>query len=229
MSGIKKYLTIIGIVVILAAVIAVVIKPVISAHYIGLSKKYARGRFVCSLNNDGEHVSKLYKLNAGSKPKLIKKTVSNSCIFSPPKVNAGFFVFAIGGGGGATPYESGNSGQIISKYKYINKPVVVIKVGKGGHGTYVGENDEFIDARDGEDTIIEDLELTARGGSKSTRMTPLGDTPEIVDYHIPEKYYYLYDISKSTINGAGGKYDKNIKDTSAKSNNGHSGLVIIQW
>lgn len=173
-------------------------------------------------------MGKLYKLNNGEK-KLVHKSVSNSCIFSRPKVNAGFFVFAIGGGGGATPFESGNSGQIVSKHFWIKKPVIVIKIGKGGRGTFMDESDKFVDAKDGESTTIEDLTVTAQGGSKSTRMTPLGGEVHTLTYHIPEKYHLLYGISKSEKFGSGGKFDLKTKDTSAKAQSGHSGAVIIQW
>lgn len=140
-----------------------------------------------------------------------------------------FLYLQYGGGGGATPYESGNAGKIVSKHRAINKPVIVIKIGKGGHGTYVGENGTFIDSQDGYPTVIEDLKIIALGGAKSSRMTPLGSAPRIVEYHIPDKYHYLYDIPKSAKYGAGGQFDKLTKDTSARSNSGHSGAVVIQW
>lgn len=224
----KKILTGIFIFILVTQLFLVVFKPVFSNYVLKLAKQYSRGRYVCTLDNQGQHTSRLYKLNNGEKT-LIKTSVSNSCIFSRPKVNAGFFVFAIGGGGGATPYESGNAGQIISKHVNINKPVIVIKIGKGGRGTYVGDGDEFIDSKDGSATTINDLKLTAHGGSKSTRMTPLGSPAQVTTNHIPEKYHHLYGISNSAQFGAGGEFDIKTKDTSAKAKSGHSGAVIIQW
>lgn len=227
MSVFKKSLLFIFALLILFALFSVVFKPVISNVYISAAHKYARGQYVCALDNQGRHVGKLYKFNNGKKD-LIHTSVSNSCIFSRPKINAGFFVFAIGGGGGATPYESGNAGQIISKHIRINKPVIIIKIGRGGKGTHVDTEDKFVDAKDGEDTTIEGLKIIAHGGSKSTRMTPLGHLPKAVEYHIPDKYHQLYDISRSAKYGAGGQYDKHTNN-SAKAQSGHSGAVIIQW
>ncbi len=206
----------------------IVLKPVFLNHYIAHASKYTRGRFVCSLDNQGRHVGKLYKINNGEKM-LVRTTISNSCIFSRPKINAGFFVIAIGGGGGATPYGSGKPGQIISKHKPISEPVIVINIGKGGKGTYVDEDNKFIDAKDGSCTTVDALKIKASGGSKSTRMTPVGGTVEIMQYHIPEKYHYLYDIPKSAKYGQGGLFDENNKNISARASNGHSGVVIIQW
>lgn len=228
MSNWKKLSIIILAIILLTQLVWVVFKPVFSQGFIDFSKKHSRGRFVCTLDNEGRHVGKLYKLDNGEK-KLVHKSVSNSCIFSRPKVNAGFFVFAIGGGGGATPFESGNSGQIVSKHFWIKKPVIVIKIGKGGRGTFMDESDKFVDAKDGESTTIDDLSVTAQGGSKSTRMTPLGGAVHALTYHIPEKYHLLYGISKSEKFGSGGKFDLKTKDTSAKAQSGHSGAVIIQW
>lgn len=214
--------------VLLSQLIRVVFKPYINAKAIDFAKKYTRGRFVCTLNAKGEHIGKLYKIN-GKEEKLIHSATGESCIFSRPKVNAGFFVFASGGGGGATPYESGKNGEIISKHKQITNPVITIKIGKGGEGTYIDKDGNFIDAKDGEATVIEDLKIFADGGTKSTRMTPLGMEQKQDEYHIPEKYYYLYDISKSAKYGLGGQYDKRTAQTSAKAQNGHPGAVIIQW
>lgn len=214
--------------IILSQLIFVVFKPYFSAKAIYLAQKYARGRFVCTLNAQGEHVGKLYKINNG-KAELIHSATSNSCIFSRPKVNAGFFIFATGGGGGATPYESGQNGQIISKRRHITKPVIIIKIGKGGQGTHLGENDEFIDAKDGEATTISEIKIRANGGLKSTRMTPLGTKHHTQEYHIPEKYHYLYDIPKSAKYGKGGQYNEKTAKTSAKAQDGHAGAVIIQW
>lgn len=232
MSLFRKSLIILGILIIAFLLFSVVFKPVFLNFYISLAHKYTRGRFVCTLDNQGRHVARLYKINKGEET-LIRKTISNSCIFSRPKINAGFFIFAIGGGGGATPYESGNSGQIISKHKKITNPVIVINIGKGGKGTHIvndeTNNTKFVDAKDGEDTTISEINIIAKGGSKSTRMTPLGAPPKIVEYHIPEKYHQLYDIPKSAKYGAGGAFNKYIKDTSAKAESGHSGAVIIQW
>lgn len=228
MTRLHKITGIIFILILAISLFLVVLKPFITSKVLSFAKKHARGQYTCTLDNKGSHVARLYKISNNEK-KLIKTSVSNSCIFSRPKVNAGFFVFAIGGGGGATPYESGNPGKIISKYKTINKPVIVIKVGKGGHGTFLGKNDEFIDAQDGYPTFIEDLKLFAAGGSKSTRMTPRGTNPEIDDYHIPDKYHYLYDIPKSAKYGAAGQFNKHTKDISARAKSGHSGAVIIQW
>lgn len=228
MTGLQKILSGLFLVILAVLVFAVVLKPYISSKAVSFAKKYARGYFICTLDNNGRHTGRLYKIN-GNKKELVHKSVSNSCIFSRPKINAGFFVFAIGGGGGATPYESGNSGDIISKHRRINKPVIVIKVGRGGKGTYFGDNDVFVDAKDGEDTTIKELKITAAGGSKSTRMTPLGRPAQNIEYHIPDKYHYLYDIPKNTKFGAGGKFDEYTKDTSAKAQSGHSGAVIILW
>lgn len=214
--------------ILISQLIIVVFKPYISAKAINFAKKYTRGRFVCTINKNGEHVGRLYKIS-GKEEKLIHTATGNSCIFSRPKVNAGFFVFASGGGGGATPFESGQNGQIISKHRQITTPVLVIKVGKGGEGTHIDENGNFIDAKNGEPTIIKDLKIIASGGSKSTRMTPLGTKQKTDEYHIPEKYYYLYNISKSAKYGLGGQYDDKTAKTSAIAQNGHSGAVIIQW
>lgn len=227
MSLFRKSLIAVCVLIIVILLVTVVFRPVFLNIYITVAKKYTRGRFVCTLDNKGNHIGKLYKFS-GNKTELIHKSVSNSCIFSRPKINAGFFVFAIGGGGGATPYEGGHSGQIISKHIRIDKPVIVIKIGKGGKGTYV-RNSEFIDAKDGGDTTISEINITAAGGSKSTRMTPLGTNPQKTENHIPEKYHYLYDIPKSAKYGKAGEFDKNIKNTSAKAQSGHSGAVIIQW
>ena len=225
---IKMVLAIFLSIFVLIQLIFVVFKPYISTKAIDFAKKYTRGRFVCTLNSQGEHVGRLYKIN-GKEEKLIRTVTGNSCIFSRPKVNAGFFIFASGGGGGATPFESGKNGEIISKHRQITEPVIVIKVGKGGSGTYVDESNNFIDAKDGESTTIDALKIVAEGGFKSTRMTPLGSEQKQDEYHIPEKYYYLYDISKSAKYGLGGQYDKRTSKTSAKAQNGHSGAVIIQW
>lgn len=228
MSRIQKYLTIIFASIIAIALFLVVLKPVFVSKYINFAKKHAKGQYVCTLDNSGNHVAKLYKISNGEKT-LIKTTQSNSCIFSRPKVNAGFFVFLIGGGGGATPYESGNAGEIISKYKLIKDPVIVIKIGKGGQGTHIDKTSKFVDAQNGYATSIKELKLTAQGGSKSTRMTPLGDEPKTVNYHIPNKYHYLYDIPKSAKYGLGGAYNKYTKNSSAQAASGHSGAVIILW
>lgn len=226
--SLRKTLCIIFIILLCVALFRVVLKPVFLNHYISHVSKYARGRFVCSLDNKGQHIGQLYRINNGKK-ELLRTSVSNSCIFSRPKINAGFFVLAIGGGGGATPYAPGVSGQIISKHKPINEPVIVIKIGKGGHGTYVDEENKFVDAKDGAPTVIDALKIKAMGGSKSTRMTPLGNSPEIIEHHIPKKYLYLYGLSKSVKYGQGGQFDKRNKNSSAKAPSGHSGLVVIQW
>lgn len=229
MSLFRKSLIAVFSLIILSLLFSVVFKPVFSNIYISLAKKYARGQFICTLDNNGQHLGRLYKFNGTTdKKELVHTSISNSCIFSRPKINAGFFVFAIGGGGGATPYEGGKSGQIISKHIRINKPVIVIKIGKGGKGTYL-EGSKFIDAKDGSDTTISHINITAQGGSKSTRMTPLGAPLKQIEYHIPDKYHQLYDISKSAKYGEGGQFEKHIKDTSAKAQSGHSGAVIIQW
>ena len=225
---IKTALILILSLILICQLVIVVFKPYISAEAINLAKKYTRGRFVCTLNTKGEHVGRLYKIN-GKEEKLIHMATGESCIFSRPKVNAGFLVFASGGGGGATPYESGKNGEIISKHKKITSPVIVIKIGKGGEGTHLDRDGNFIDAKDGEATVIKDLKIFARGGSKSTRMTPLGTEQNQDEYHIPEKYYYHYDISKSSKYGLGGEYNKRTEHTSAKAQNGHNGSVIIQW
>ncbi len=225
---IKAVISALLIIFVLSQLVLVVFKPYISAKLINFAKKYTRGRFVCTLNTQGEHVARLYKIN-GKEEKLVHSATGNSCIFSRPKVNAGFFIFASGGGGGATPYESGKNGEIISKHKQITNPVIVIKIGKGGTGTYIDENNNFIDAKDGETTTIESLKIIAHGGSKSTRMTPMGSKQVQDEYHIPEKYYYLYDISKSSKYGLGGQYNQKTSNISAKAQNGHSGAVIIQW
>ena len=227
MSLFKKSLLCIFVFALAFALFSVVFKPVLVNMYISFAKKYTRGQFVCKLDKNGRHVGKLYKVVNG-KMKLIHTSESNSCIFSRPKINAGFFVLAIGGGGGATPYEGGSAGQVVSKHIRIDKPVVVIKIGRGGNGTFV-DGTKFIDAKDGTDTTISETGITAHGGAKSNRMTPLGHTPKTVEYHIPEKYLYLYDIPKSAKYGAGGQFEKNIKKQWTNADNGHSGIVIIQW
>lgn len=224
----QKILTGVFIFILIFALFSIVLKPYFASKLLSAAKQYTRGRYICTLDNKGRHTGKLYRIN-GNKQELVHTSISNSCIFSRPKINAGFFVFAIGGGGGATPYESGTAGQIISKHKSINKPVITIKIGKGGHGTYLSDKDIFVDAKDGEDTTIEDLKITASGGRRSMRMTPAGSTVKTIEYHIPDKYHYLYDIPKNAKYGAGGQFDKDTKDTSAKAQNGHSGAVIIQW
>ena len=227
MSLFKKSLIVIFSLIIISQLFFVVLKPVLLNTGITLAKKYIRGRFVCTLDNKGQHVGKLYKFNKGKK-ELVHTSISNSCIFSRPKINAGFFVYAMGGGGGATPYESGNSGEIVSKHLKISSSVITIKIGKGGKGTHVKEN-TFIDAKNGTDTAISDINITAHGGAGSTRMTPLGTGSQKEKYFIPEKYRYLYDIPKSSKYGSGGLYNNETEDISAKAKNGHSGIVIIQW
>lgn len=228
MMWVRKNMSVICIAVLLLLLFVVVLRPVITSKYIDFAKKHSRGRFTCTTDRNGIHVAKLYKISGG-KEKLVKTSYGNSCIFSRPKVNVGFFIFAIGGGGGATPYESGSSGKIVSKYKNINKPVIVIKVGQGGHGTFVGKNDEFIDAQNGYPTLIDDLKIIAEGGLRSSRMTPTGGVKKQLIYHIPEKYHYLYNIPKSVKYGAGGQFNNHTKNISAKAQNGHSGAVIILW
>lgn len=228
MNRVQKILAGLFIFILAAALFAVVLKPYFYSKFLEAAKKCTRGRYICTLDSKGRHLGKLYKINNG-KQELVRTSVSNSCIFSRPKINAGFFVFAIGGGGGATPYESGKAGQIISKHKSINAPVIIIKIGQGGKGTYLGEKDIFVDAKDGEATTIDDLKITAAGGSRSTRMTPSGAAHVAGGYHIPEKYRYLYDISSSAKYGLGGQSDKDAKSRSAKAPDGHSGAVIIQW
>lgn len=227
MSLFKKILISIFSAIIIWQLFFVVFRPVLLNIYISTAKKYTRGQFVCTLNNKGQHVGKLYKFNKG-KRELIHTSISNSCIFSRPKINTGFFVFAIGGGGGATPYESGKAGEIISKHIRITNPVITIKIGKGGKGTHM-QGTAMVDAKDGCNTSIPDLKITAIGGSKSTRMTPLGEDPKQTEYHIPEKYHQLYDIPKSAKYGAAGTFSKNTKTYNTNKNNGHSGAVIIQW
>ena len=227
MSLFKKSLIAFFALIIIWQLFFVVLKPVLLNIYITSATKYARGQFVCTLDSSGRHVGRLYKFVKGKK-EVVHTGVSNSCIFSRPKINTGFFVFAIGGGGGATPYESGKDGEIVSKHMRITNPVVVIKIGKGGKGTYM-DGSAFIDAKDGSDTTISDLNIVAHGGSKSTRMTPLGQEPQRAEYHIPEKYHRLYDIPKSSKYGAGGAFDNRIEDARAKAQNGHSGAVVIQW
>lgn len=226
MSFFKKILIIISSLILLIMLVSVVFKPVLSNFVVMAAKKSARGQYVCSLNAEGRHVGRLYKFHKGKK-ELLKTFESNSCIFSRPKINAGFFVLAIGGGGGATPYESGKNAQIISKHKKISKPVIVIKIGTGGNGTYF-DRSKLIDAKDGAKTEIKDLKLAAFGGSRSTRMTPLGASQQkSKEYEIPEKYRYLYDLPKSSKYGAGGIADK--KSKTVKAQNGQDGVVVIQW
>lgn len=206
-----------------------VFMPYFYSKKIAIAKKYARGRFVCTLDENGQHIASLYKLNGNNKPKLISKKENNSCVFTTPKLNVGFFVFAIGGGGGATPYEDGKPGEVISKHKNITNPVIIIKVGQGGNGTFLNKEGILNDAQNGEATTIKALNITAKGGSKSTRMTPLGNSVKNTDYYIPELYHYLYDIPKNTKYGAGGKQDKLKNNSSVQAQNGDAGAVIIQW
>ena len=227
MSLFKKSLIMIFSLIIIWQLFFVVFRPVLVNLYITAATKYARGQFVCTLDKNGRHVGKLYKFNKDKK-ELIHTSTSSSCIFSRPKINTGFFVFAIGGGGGATPYESGKSGQIVSKHIRITNPVIAIKIGKGGKGTHM-EGTAFVDAKDGADTIIPDLKIIAHGGSKSTRMTPLGEAEKQPEYHIPDRYHQLYDISKSAKYGVGGKSDGSRENVSEDLHNGHSGAVVIQW
>lgn len=227
-TGVKILLIVVLAFFIASQLIFVVFKPYISAKVIDFAKKHARGRFVCTLNSNGEHVGKLYKIN-GNNEELVHSATALSCLFSRPKVNAGFFIFTTGAGGGATPYESGKNGEIVSMHKQITNPVIVIKIGRGGSGTYIDENNNFIDAKDGESTTIDALKITAKGGSKATRMTPVGNEQKQDEYHIPEKYYYLYDISKSAKYGLGGQYDKKTSQITAKAQKGHDGAVVIIW
>jgi len=210
------------------AFFAIVLKPVVVAKYIDYTKQHARGQYICTLNYKGQHVGKLYKIY--NNEKILEKTeVSDSCVFTKPSDNLGFFIFAIGGGGGATPYESGNAGQIISKYKFISVPELKIKIGKGGNGTILKNNSQFVDAHDGEQTNIDALNIVAHGGACSNRMTPLGIEPKTENYHISEKYHYLYDIPKSAKYGAGGQYIKYKKELRPNAENGYAGVVIILW
>lgn len=204
----------------------VALKPVILNYYITNAAKFTRGQFVCSIDEKGNHISKLYKIN-NQKKELKKIHSGDKCTFSRPSVNTGFFVLVIGGGGGATPFESGNHGEIISKYLRITNPEITISIGQGGKGTYIKQN-VLYDAQNGQNTKIEQLGIIAKGGTKSTRMTPLGIKENAQEYHISEKYHQLYNIPKSARYGAGGsapvtsQYDLKIL-------NGNSGVVIIQW
>ena len=220
------------ILVLLSFFATTIFRPFLSKFLVSVFKNHARGQYVCTLDNDGVHVGQLYKINKNEK-KLLKTYRSNSCIFSRPTVNAGFFVFAIGGGGGATPFESGSMGQIISSRIKITKPVLVIKIGKGGNGTYINENNQYFDAKDGEATTISELKIRANGGSRSTRMTPLGNglSPQRADNFIPQKYLDLYKISADATYGLGGEYIEKRNNSRMKfnSNAGNAGVVIIQW
>jgi len=228
MTKLQKIYTILLFIAIFIALILVVIKPYAVAKYIDYVKKNQNGYYICTLNKNGEHIGKSY-LVKNNKKELIKTTISNSCIFSKPKTNNGFFIFAIGGGGGATPYESGNSGQVVSKFRFLNSPFIIIKIGKGGNGTILKNNSEFIDAKDGEATTINDLNIVANGGLKSSRMTPLGIEVKEDSSYISEKYRYLYDIAKSAKFGKGGQYVKYKKELRPTAENGHNGAVIIVW
>lgn len=228
MTKLQKTYTMLVSFLIAIALFAVVLKPVLIAKFIDYSKKHARGQYICTLNAKGEHIGKLYKIKNNEKI-LENSTISDSCIFTRPTDNLGFFIFAIGGGGGATPYESGNAGEIISKYKIFNDPKIQISIGKGGNGTILKNNSQFVDAQNGEPTIIKNLDITANGGSCSNRMTPLGIESKSETYHIPEKYHYLYDITKSAKYGAGGQYVKYKKELRPNAENGHNGVVVIVW
>ena len=112
----------------------------------------------------------------------------------------------------------------------ISKPVLILKIGKGGSGTFITDDNQFVDAQKGEDTIISELKIVAEGGFASNRMTQLGVgvSPDRNGDYIPEKYFDLYKISPDDMYGAGGEYSPFAK-TDKKANNGHAGLVIIQW
>lgn len=228
MTKLQKTYTVLVSLLIAITLFAVVLKPVLVAKYIDHAKKQATGQYICTLNSDGKHVGKLYKIKNNEKI-LEKTTVDESCIFSRPSDNRGFFVFATGGGGGATPYESGNAGEIISKHKFIKTDVLTITVGQGGNGTILINNSHFVDAQDGKPTNIKELNIEANGGDRSSRMTPLGIEPKTENYHISEKYHYLYDIPKSAKYGAGGQYTKYKKELRPTAENGYSGVVIILW
>ena len=177
-------------VLILLCLLAITIfRPVLSNYAISTLGKYTKGQYVCALDNEGMHVGQLYKINKGQK-ELLKTYYSNSCIFSKPKNITRFFILAIGGGGGATPYESGRPGQVVSKRVKVSDSILVIKIGKGGSGTYITSDNQFIDAKNGEPTTISGIKIVADGGFASTRMTQLGvgvSTDRNGDY-ISEKY-----------------------------------------
>lgn len=204
-------------------------RPNISDLLTQVSNKQPKGQYTCNLDAQGQHIGKLYHFNNNEK-KLIRTSTSNSCIFSRPNINTKFSILAIGGGGGATPFESGLSGQVISKHQNITEPVLVIKVGKGGQGTFMN-NEQFFDAQDGENTIIKELKIIAHGGSKSTRMTPLGTghPPKKTHPNLSEKHYKLYNISKTENYGIGGEYNKNANTLKSPADNGNNGIVVIQW
>lgn len=228
MTTLQKIYTALVSLLITIALFAIVLKPVLVAKYIDYSKRHARGQYICTLNSKGEHIGELYKIKSNKKI-LENTTTSDSCVFKRPTDNLGFFIFAVGGGGGATPYESGNAGQIISKYKIFNNPQIQILIGKGGNGTILKNNRQFVDAQNGTKTVIKTLNIIANGGSCSNRMTPLGIEPKTENYHISEKYHYLYDIPKSAKYGAGGQYTKYKKELRPNAENGYSGAVIILW
>ena len=229
MNLLRKFLITILVIIISCLICIVLFKSSISNFAISIPQKQIKKQYTCTLDNQGMHVGKLYQYNNKEK-ELIKTSISNSCIFSRPNADTKFFILAVGGGGGATPFESGLSGQVISKHQNITEPVLVIKVGKGGQGTFMN-NEQFFDAQDGENTTIKELKITAHGGSKSTRMTPLGagEKPRKIQTNLSEKHYKLYKISKSEEYGLGGEYNKNTNSLKSTTNKGNNGIVIIQW
>jgi len=203
----RLFLIIVLILVLLCFLLATIFRPFLSNYAISALSKYTKGQYVCTLDSEGMHVGKLYKINKNQK-ELLRTYHSNSCIFSKPKNSTGFFVLAIGGGGGATPFESGRSGQVVSKHLNISDSILVIKVGKGGSGTYITDDNRFIDAKNGEATTVSGIKITADGGFASTRMTQLGVgvSPDRNGDYISKKYLDLYKLSADERYGAGGEY-----------------------
>ena len=225
----KKISIALSIIVLFTLLFNVVLRPTLVSLSINKATKYTSNQYICSIDENGQHIAKLYKLKNGKK--FLQKThTSNSCIFSRPKSNIGYFILIVGGGGGATPYENGKNGEVLSKHFWHLKPITILKVGQGGNGTYINKNGNFIDSKDGEKSIVEDLKLIALGGEKSNRMTPTNNkTNKIVTTSIPEKYQQLYHLKKTTKYGLGGKHKSKTQNISAKSQNGNAGVIIIQW
>lgn len=229
MNLLRKFLITLLILIISCLIGIIFLRPILSSSFTPIAKKQIKGQYICTLDEQGQHIGSLYKYE-NQKKQLIRTSISNSCIFSRPENITKFSILAVGGGGGATPFESGLSGHVISKHQKINEPVLVIKVGRGGQGTFMN-NEQFFDAQDGENTTIKELKITANGGSKSTRMTPLGASqkPKEPYSNISEKHYKIYNISKAKKYGIGGEYSKNASTLKSAANKGNDGIVVIQW
>lgn len=229
MNLLRAFLITLLVLIISCLICVIFFKSALSDLFTSASKKQMNWQYTCTLDEQGQHIGKLYKYDNKEK-KLIRTSTSNSCIFSRPENHTKFLILAVGGGGGATPFESGSSGQIISKNHNTTESVWVIKVGKGGQGTFMN-NEQFFDAQDGEKTTIKELKLTAHGGSKSTRMTPLGTNhpPKEARSNISEKHYKLHNISHSEKYGIGGEYSKNANTLKSNADKGNDGIVVIQW